>query len=392
MKTHLPEVTLAIVLVAGVAPWAPCGVAAAQDTNRGVETEYASCLLKITFGNDLALNRKTVGPLLNSSGILGAALDELSGLDPAARAAAHVGIGEYNEMVSHEGKQSVLVALFEANLWLPAERAQVKRTLHSLCRRLEAELQQVGVLEQQQLRAQLTEVQAAVRQAQQRYTELQTLRQELSVAAGRTELSRHVIVEQIQADERELSALDTRLAALRARRSALTEQIAHISGQVAAHVNDDPAVIELSKVVQLREAHLNRWQDLVANGRAGADDAQAAEEALALARAELAKQRQLIAQRAGGELLAELNKELVTLTVDIAAAEAQRECIRHRLTQVQEMKLLELADRYEREVRSQIAAAEQVLSEALKRQAELESRLASYRPPTVIVLGGTAPS
>lgn len=367
--------------------------AAAQDTGPDVEAQYAGCVLKITCGNDLALNRKTLTALLNSSGVLGAALAEVPDLDEPAKGSANVRISEDSQLMTREGEQLLATALFGVDLFVQAERSQAERShaeriLRGVCRRLDSELKRHSDVEQQHLRTQVAEVRAAVGQAEQRFKELQAVRQELSAAAGQSELSRDVVSGQIQTDERQERELDQQLAGLRARRGALAEQIARIGSQAAAEVEDDPVVVELAKVVELREANLKRWQELVADGRAPTNEQQTAQEALALAKAELARQRQAASQRAGGDLLAELNKELVRLTVDIAAAEAQREFIRQRLTQAREKKLLELADRYEREVRTQLAAAEQVLRDTLKRQADLESRLANYRPPTVTVLGG----
>lgn len=363
-----------------------------QDTQPVTSAVDVGCLVQITFGPGLPLDRKTMMATLRSSGVLGAAVRDVPGLDPDAVGGGDVHLTEFAGSSAREGNLMVTTLIAEVFVMVPASvpdaRSKAEQLLHALCQRLEAELAAHGAAEQQRWRTQLVDAQTVVKKAEQRYQEVQAAQQELFAAAGQSELSRQAIVEELQVHERRQREQGMTLAVLHARQSALTEQIARIGREAAAQADQDPVVNELTKVVQLRELEFQRRQELGGKGLAAPADTREVEEALARARAELAKQRQIASQRAGGDLLADLNKELVTLAVDIAATEAEREFLRQRLAQVRERGLLELADRYEREVEQQLASAAQILRDALRRQVNMEERLASYRPPTVSVIGG----
>ncbi len=386
------SVKIAIVLALG---WVVLPIRAGEDqpVTQGSEPDdqviNASCLVQVTFREDLLwLDKAALHALLTSSGVLGAAVRQVPGLDPDKSDAADVQIFELGKSFTAEGTRRIVTALFSVDVFTrltgdPSEaRLKTEQLLGQLCKRLESELRERCGVEQGHLRAQLTEVQAAVKQAEQGLEEIQNVQQELFAAAGRSDLSRQAILEEMQALEYRQRELDMKLATLHARQNALAEQIARIGREAAAQVDGDPVVIELTKVVQLREQQVKRIQD------GGARAPLQEEDKLAVARAELAKQRQAVSQRAGGELLADLNKELVMLVVDIAATEAEREFVRLQLTGIQDRKLLELADRYEREVKRQLISAREVLDDVLRRQVSLNERLTSYRAPTVVVLGG----
>ena len=182
-----------------------------------------------------------------------------------------------------------------------------------------------------------------------------------------------------------------RLAALHARQNALTEQIARIGKDLEAKAQQDPVAIELAKVVALRERALQAAQERSEAKLFSEQEVRDVEEKLALARADLAKQRQVANQLAGGNLLADFNKEVVNLAVEIAEVEAQREAVRERAAQIHERKLLELADRYDREVRPQLPLAEHAIEQALQRELQINTQLSAYRPPTLTVPGGSSP-
>jgi DNA repair exonuclease SbcCD ATPase subunit len=271
---------------------------------------------------------------------------------------------------------------------VPDADGKARQLLDALCRRLAQVFSERSAEALSRRREELTQAEEQVKQAEQRLAQVQELQQKLYAEAGQTELSQAAVLADLQGWEREQQEREAKLAALHARQNALLEQIARIGQEIKTRAQEDPVAIELQKVVELRERALAKTRELAKQGLVSSDDEVAAgEERLALARAELAKQRQAASLAAGGSLLADLNKDVVSLAADIAESEARREYFRGRMAQAREQKLLELANRYEGEVGPQLKAAEQGVRIALDRRLEAEEQLARCRPATVTVLG-----
>jgi hypothetical protein len=339
---------------------------------------------------DLPLDRGSFRVLVDSSGVLGAAVRAVPGLTPEMLAEdISATLSEVSELQQVEGHMLVTTALLQ--LSVRVERsvadadAKAGRLLAALSKRLEQVLVERNEGTLSRRREDLARAAEQVTQAEQQLGQVQELQQKLYAEAGQSELSRTAILADLQGAEQELQHVGMKLASLHARQNATAEQIARIGKEIAARAQEDPVAVELQKIVELREQALKKEKE---TKEAGMFSGTAGEEAVALARAELAKQRQAAAQAAGGNLLAELNKEVVTLAVDIAEAEARGEYFHTRLALARDKKLLELADHYEREVAPQLGAAEQAVRQALQRRAEAEEQLAQYRPVTVTVMGG----
>ena len=144
---------------------------------------------------------------------------------------------------------------------------------------------------------------------------------------------------------------------------------------------------ELEKVVALRQERLTYAMELVRGGVASDFDVQAEQEAVAQARAELARSRQAAVQRAGGEWLSKLNEALMGASGDLLSRNAELKTVETLLADIEERKLLELVNRYDREVRLEREMAEDAVREALDRMQRLTQELRSYRGPRVTVQG-----
>jgi hypothetical protein len=367
----------------------------AAETRPSSETATARCVLRVRyFRGDVPLDRKSFSALVNSDAVLGAAVRCVPGLEQAAPGRdVSAALSELNELSQIEGHTSVTTALLELSVrvWqnVPDAETKAANLLAAVSSRLEQGLGARNDAALRQRREAVDRAAEQVTQAQMELGKVQGPQQTLYAEAGQTELSRANILADLQATERDEQQAEMKLVELHARQNAIAEQIARIGKEVATRTQDDPVAVELQKVVALREKALEKAQELRKKGVAPEQDVNDAEEHLALARAELAKQREAASQSAGGNLLADLNKEVVTLAVDIAEAEARREYLHKRLEQARDRKLLELADRYEREVAPQLSAAEQTLRDALAQQVQAEERLAQYCPVTVTVLGET---
>jgi hypothetical protein len=378
-------------LVAGAAPQETPEQAPpeTQPSNEAV----ASCVLRVQYTKeDLPMNRDSFKVLLGSNAVLAAAAREVPGLIPEVfENQASADLWELNELQQIVGHTPVTTSLLRLTVRVersvPDADAKAGELLAALSRRLEQVLveRNAGALDRRrQAVAGATE---QVTQAERQLGQVQELQRKLYADAGQTDLSRAAILGDLQSMEREQQQVEMKLVGLHARQNALAEQIARIGKEIAERAEHDPVAIELQKVVELRERALQKEKERKDAGLLGSEST-AGEEAVAMARAELAKQRQGPPQAAGASLLADLNKEVVTLAVDIAEAEAQGEYLRTRIAQAHERNLLELADRYEAEVAPQLSAAEQSLRDALARRLEAEELVARFRAVTVTVLGG----
>ena len=84
-----------------------------------------------------------------------------------------------------------------------------------------------------------------------------------------------------------------------------------------------------------------------------------------------------------------MNKELVQLSIQTAELEAASAHIGARLSGIRKKGLLELADRYEREVQIPLKLADRLLQELALEQQALKGQLRSVRRPEVLVIGGS---
>ncbi len=183
---------------------------------------------------------------------------------------------------------------------------------------------------------------------------------------------------------------------LRARQQALERQVDALGKKFGEGSTHDPVVLELQKVVTVRErlfASVRALHKALAPG-GGEDTLANAEGALAEARAELAKYQRVAAQSAGGERLAELNKRLADTQIELAEAEAQNEELKKRLEEA--AALFERRAKEAENINTDSAEVDQLQAEiqievgqyrkfsGRLRDAELELKL--HRPPTVTVI------
>lgn len=129
--------------------------------------------------------------------------------------------------------------------------------------------------------------------------------------------------------EREKLALD--LAGQQARRQAIEKTIATISKQAEERAKEDPIAVEFAKIVELRLAEAERMRLLHREGRISQTEISDVDAKAADARARLLERRELSMRGAGGELLGELNRELMMLSINAAEHGARLELILARL-------------------------------------------------------------
>lgn len=359
-----------------------------------VSTIEATCVLTITSGSTEALlNYDMLDGLLRSNGVLREAAREVGipeeRLDhPDFTCDTGLEVTVTSGGPGERGLSGVLYVRIDRDQ--PGAGALAERLMRAMCKRLTDVLGENGKAERTLLEARLAAAEKAAADAQRRLAAIHEMQQQVCDAAGQTQFSRPAVLEARYAAETQLRELDTKLVGLRARQKALAEQVARIGQEAEKATTSDAVAAELEKVVKFHEAELERARTRFKAAVCSEQDVDAAEVRLAEARAELARQRQVASANAGGNLLAEINKEVLTLAVDIAETEARREFVSKQLTQTYDKKLLELADRYEREVEIPLPAARTAVERATRDLEDIRARVQEFRPPTVTILGGAA--
>jgi chromosome segregation ATPase len=345
-------------------------------------------MLQLTYSMaEFPVSPDTLRGLLRSPAVLDAAAAEL-GLSAEEVRSVSVELDKPSNYARPD-RLSSLGAVLRITLQTARPDAQkcAARLASDMCKRLGAVLAASSEPERQRLQERLEATRRARADAERRLREIHARQEQLCATAGQVTLSREAVLDMLRTAESSVRDLELRLVGLHARQDALVEQIARIGSETDKKADEDPAVAELAKIVGLRETKLQRVLDIVKKAQATEVETADAEEAVAMARAELARQRQAVAQAAGLNLLDDLRKELFTLSAGIAEAEAERALLRARLAEAQEKKLLELADQYEREVELPLASARNALHEATKQVEEMEQQAGAYRPPSLTVLG-----
>jgi hypothetical protein len=156
-----------------------------------------------------------------------------------------------------------------------------------------------------------------------------------------------------------------------------------LSDAAASRVDKDPIAAELEKIVKLREREAALKAELQQRGGTTEASLGAAQAAVAEAKARLFERREAAARAGGSDLLGELNKELVTLTISIAENEARQRYVEGRLDGLG--RALERVDGFEQSISAAARArqqAEQAEYQAQEVRARVEQAMADF-PPSV---------
>ena len=154
--------------------------------------------------------------------------------------------------------------------------------------------------------------------------EISRTEQQIRQATGRADASVDAIRGSAPKLDDERLALKLQLVGKQARQQALASAIDRLSKAAAERAKEDPVAAELEKVVVARERALTRTLKIREAGQPVTEgDVSAAEVALAESRARMLERRDAVSQENGGDLLTALNRELATVSIDVAEAEAK---------------------------------------------------------------------
>jgi hypothetical protein len=179
-------------------------------------------------------------------------------------------------------------------------------------------------------------------------------------------------------DERDKLKLDTE--SMMVRRKAIEDTIAEITAKSAEQMKKDRVAVELDKLIASREMELKRMQQLAAQNNVSRADVEAAEARVGEARVRLWERQEIVNRTAGGDVLADLNKELAMLSINSYESE-------HRLKRLQiavddYAKAVDLIDELEN-AQAARAAAQQQLVEAENLANEHWRNVRNLPAPTV---------
>ena len=363
-------------------------VRSAVAQERGTEspsgTHEASYIVRISSDpRVLPINDDLIRNLLVSTPVLGEPAREILG-SKSERYEEDVNVGFLLLRELESDEQNMLVG----NIFVRVDegcRPAADEFLAVVCGRLEQALARVGEVDERRMRERLHEVEEELARAQARFEELRAARRELCEQAGRADLSRERIEDTVHELEKHKAGLELKLAGSAAREETLTEQIAKLSEQAREAAEHDAVMAELKKVVALREQEVARLHLLAEAERASSEDLRVAQEPLAMARAELARRREEIADCT---MLVQLNTELMELSIQTAELEAALGHVEGRLAEIREKRLLELADRYEREFEIPLDMAKSAFQQLAMDRYFLRDQLRNVRHPEVLVIGG----
>jgi hypothetical protein len=128
-----------------------------------------------------------------------------------------------------------------------------------------------------------------------------------------------------------LQAQELELVGLQARREAIQRAMADQSERLKVAVKDDAIAAQLQQVVSAKEQYLAHLKQMHEVGRSGTAELSQAMAAVADARARLLERQETVADRAGGDVLAAWNRELMNLSVDLAEKQAVLKVMEMRL-------------------------------------------------------------
>jgi hypothetical protein len=215
-------------------------------------------------------------------------------------------------------------------------------------------------------------------------TQLLRLRAEAAAAKPKSQTDVGTLAAQRNYLARMIQSLELELAGMEARRNAIQEQIAAARVQADEHLDRDSVTRELEKLVQIGTETLGTLRRQADSGRVSATELAQAEENLTRARIELVKRREELARQTGGGQLEQYNNELSRIAIDKAEKTVQLEILRKQLDETQRQ--LVQASTFDPEG-ARIRIAQDTLDLANRRVAEIQARLTSLQPPSVVVIG-----
>ena len=346
----------------------------------------AQCLLRVSYyGGLLPMEHRTIDNVCKSSAVAGQAARDVFGKSVSHGVKfASLGVRPPRSL----GTERILIGRLSVEVVRPgATPPQAEEFLAAVCKRLHEALGDAHNKEMDRLRREAEALQRNLDLAKIKMAALQKARDELSSRAGQTDLSRSSILKKIGQLDSQRQQLEMKLAGQTTRLQAYQDQIAVIGARAQAAMKGDAVAAELAKIVEGREKMAKRIREVAAKGAATEAEVPAAEVALAEAKAKLAERREAVSRSAGGELLEQLNRDHVTLSIDATETRGSLKVLSEQLARLKDPEVLKAADQYEREIRYPLAWAQGAHRELTGTRDSLLSQIQMARPPAVTEIG-----
>jgi hypothetical protein len=368
-----------------VATLAAGAVHAQQGQDDAAPALEASCMVRISSDREiLPLDAETISALAQTSSLRTAVVQAVAGdVD---------GPDELMIVFQPLGRQTpwalqgrVAIELRNPSAGWSQEVAE--NALRATCEHLQRALQNVFQAEREQITQRRQAAQASLEAARERLERLHAMRNAFFAEAGWADLNRDVIANQARNLQDQIREAEMRLMTMNARQQAIQAQIAEIGKRAEQAAASDPVIDELQKALQIRQREAERFQVLFERGEVSDSELSDAMASIPRLRAEIAERREHAIHEHGGNLLGDLNQELSRLAVDRAELEAHLASLHQQMEQMDAAKLMDLADRYEREVEINLDLAEHSVRQAAQQAAEIEQVAAQLREPSVVIFG-----
>ena len=216
-------------------------------------------------------------------------------------------------MFARGGSRQVMVGEIRVAIWDENSPLKADKLLDTVCERLTGALARtaegVGVALRMQLEAIANDLEATHSEQ----AELRDRRQQLLDEAGRADLTRDRLEHEIAAYEEQKRMLRFEYESMIAREQSLTEQVAKIAETVEEKVAASEALREMQKALELRGERLEHAKTAYENGQMSHAELAEVEAQLAEQRVHLIRMREDVARQMGGNMLEDLNRNLIEL-------------------------------------------------------------------------------
>ena len=343
----------------------------------------AQCLVKITCDqNLLPLDRKLAESILKSPNVGKEAAQEVFGESVAYK----VGFDQPPLSRAADGQRILIGQLF-VEVFSEQAKPRADEFLDATCKRLRQALVDAANSERQSLQDRLRLTTKLLGETESKIAALERGRREAAAQVGLPDPSRDRLMRLIASLDSRKQSLEMSLAGMKARQAAVAEQVANLGAQTRDRVKDDAIAAELAKIVTIREVDLQNVREAKATDVATAAEVRAAEARLAEAKVKLAERREAAKGTGRLELLDKLSNEIVTLGIDTAEKTASLKVLSQQVAKLKDPKVLDAADRYDREVKHELRTAQETRGELTGSLGRLRRQLQAARTPTLTVIG-----
>jgi hypothetical protein len=180
---------------------------------------------------------------------------------------------------------------------------------------------------------------------------------------------------------REQRNIEMETARLEARRSAIGRQIMTMEMQIKDKLKADPVMAEMRQLIEMHASQLAVMEEKLTPKHPSFVDIK---EKLARARIELAQRHEQLSKSAGGDRLIKYSDELADIEIELVEKTAATRVLNERLGQAEQQLMASTV--FDPHV-SKVRTAAKAFEIADERVNELNTRIASLRPPVVSILG-----